>query len=315
MPPNCADMAGKRLLYLAIVVGCSIFYAAYGEWLSHLILAVVLALPWFSLLLSLPAIFCFQAVPAGPTLLEQGGSGELWLLGSCAFPMPPFRGKLRLTRPLSGETWYYQSQEDLRTDHCGAVTVTVEALRICDYLGLFSFPVRSRTAKTVLVRPRPMAVPVEQELQRQIARSWQPKFGGGYAENHELRQYRPGDCLNQVHWKLSAKTGDLIIREPMEPRQGLVLLTMNLRGSDEELDRKMGRFLWMGTWLLEQTVPFELRTLTGDGLLTFSVSSEAALKKTVDTLLCQKPVRNGDLRGRDFTAAWHYHIGGGADEA
>ncbi|MBR2633811.1 MAG: DUF58 domain-containing protein, partial [Lentisphaeria bacterium] len=45
--------------------------------------------------------------------------------------------------------------------------------------------------------------------------SGRPKPGGGYGENYEIRQYRPGDNLNQIHWKLSAKVGDLMLREPM----------------------------------------------------------------------------------------------------
>ena len=43
MLPNCADMAGKRLLYLTVLGGCFVFYIAYGQWLSWIILLTVLA--------------------------------------------------------------------------------------------------------------------------------------------------------------------------------------------------------------------------------------------------------------------------------
>lgn len=308
-------MAGRRLLYLAVLTLCGIFFIAYGQWLSWLILVAVLALPWFSLLISLPAMLRFHAAPSGPAFLEMGEAGELWLMGSCAFPMPPFRGRLRLKRMLSGESWFYQEPGDLLTNHCGGITVTVESAKICDYLGLFSFPVRSRETKTVLIRPRPVKMELQQDLHRYVARSWKPKSGGGYAENHELRLYRPGDSLNQVHWKLSAKTGNLILREAMEPQRGLVLLTMNLRGSGEELNRKLGRFLWLGNHLLEQDIRFETRVLTGAGILTFSIGTEDDLKKAVDTLLCSSAAAEGDLRSKEFAASWHCHIGGGPDEA
>lgn len=308
-------MAGRRLLYLAVLAICVVFYIAYGQWLSFLILVTVLVLPWFSLLLSLPAMVRFQATPSGPAILEMGGEGELWLLGSCPFPMPPFRGRLKLTQHITGKSWYYQDREDLPTRHCGGISVTAESVRICDYLGLFSFPVKSRDSKTILIRPRPVKMDLEQEVGRYIAQSWKPKFGGGYAENHELRLYRPGDSLNQVHWKLSAKTGSLILREPMEPQRGLVLLTMNLRGTPEETDRKFGRLLWLGSHLLEQGVRFELRVLTAEGILTFSIVGEAELHKALDTLLCQKAAPEGDLRDREFSASWRHHIGGEADEA
>lgn len=303
------------MLYLAALGFCIVFCIAYGQWLSWLILTVVAALPWFSLLLSLPAMLRFRICPAGPPVLAPGESGELWLLGSCGLPMPPFRGKLKLRHLISGKSWYYQEKEDLDTAHCGGIAVTAESVKICDYLGLFSFPVRCRETKTILIRPRPVPMTADPALDRSIALAWQPKPGGGYGENHELRPYRPGDSLNQLHWKLSAKTGSLIIREPMEPRRGLVLLTLNLRGTPEEIDRMLGRLLWLGEYLLDRQVRFQLHALTGEGLLTFSISTEPELKKALDTLLCRSAAETGDLRSREYTASWHCHIGGEPDEA
>lgn len=303
------------MLYLAILAGCGVFYAAYGEWLACFLLMLALLLPWFSLVVSIPAMIRFRCESAGPDFLEPGSRGELWLLGTCSLPMPPFRGRLRLRHCMTGETWLYQGPEDLPTDHCGGFTVTVEALRICDYLGLFSFPVRSRSVKTILVRPAPVKVGIRQSLQRYTARAWRPKPGGGFGENHELRLYRPGDSLNQIHWKLSAKTGDLILRQPMVPVEGLVLLTLNLRGTPEALDRKLGRLLWLGGHLLEEQIRFELRCLTGEGILTFPIGDTQALQAALDTLLCTGTAQEGDLRERAYAASWQYHIGGDDHEA
>ena len=303
-------MTGRRLIYLAIAGFCFLFYIAYGQWLSWLVLVAVLAAPWFSLLLSLPAMVRFRAAPSGPNVLRPGEDAELWLMGSCPWPMPPFRGRLRLQRAITGESWFYHEKEDLPTGHCGGITVTAEGVRICDYLGLFAFPVPGKPQKTILIRPRPVKLEITRDLQSCIARSWKPKPGGGYAENHEIRQYRPGDGINQIHWKLTAKTGSLMIREPMEPQRDLVLLTMHLRGTAQQLDRKLGRLLWLGTWLTEQAIPFRLQVLTGDGLLTFRVESEVQLQKAVDDLLCRRAAPEGPLPEPAVSASWHCHIGG-----
>lgn len=308
-------MAIRRLWYLILLLGCGIFYLAYGEWFSFLTLVCALGLPWLSLAVSLPAILRFRASAAGADALTMGGEGDLWLLGTCAYPMPPFRGKLRLRRCITGEQWRYKSRSGLPTDHCGGITVTAEKVRVCDYLGLFAIPVRHPDSKTVLIRPVPVPVPEPPDLQRYIARAWKPKPGGGFAENHELRLYRPGDRLNQVHWKLSAKTGKLILREPMEPIRGLVLLTMTLRGTPEELDRKFGRLLWLGRFLLDQGVSFEIRALTAEGVLAFPAASRENLDRAVDRLLCTGAAPSGSIRDRAFAASWQYHIGGEPDEA
>ena len=306
-------MAARRFVYGAAVLGSLTFYIAYSQWLSWIVLLAVLGLPWLSLLLSLPAIWDTHAAPSGPAALTMGADGSLSLSGSSRFPMPPFRGKLRLECCLTGEFRRYKSGCVVPTAHCGGFTATVEKARICDYLGLFAFPVRRVQAHTVLVRPDPVRLPEPPDLQRYIARSWNPKFGGGYAENHELRLYRPGDSLNQVHWKLTAKTGKLILREPMEPERGLLLLTMNLRGDPEVLDRKFGRLLYLGRHLLEQNIQFELRVLTADGIRAFPVEEERQLDRAIDTLLCAR-VCPGDIREQNYRASWKYHIGGEPDE-
>ena len=152
------------------------------------------------------------------------------------------------------------------------------------------------------------------ELETFLAKSWRPKFGGGYAENHELRLYRPGDNLNQVHWKLTAKTGKWMLREPMEPQRGLVLLTMELRGTPEELDRKLGRLLWLGNHLLEKNISFRLRVLTGQGLEDREIASAQQLLEQLDALLCSPAAAEGSLPDPAAPASWHYHIGGEPDE-
>lgn len=308
-------MAGRVFLYLTALALCGVFYIVYGEWLSWLVLVTVGMLPWLSLLLSLPAITRFRATPSGPTAVQTGEECALWLLGSSSYPMPPFRGNLRLTNLMTEESWRYRDHRGLPTRLCGGFRVTAEQVRVCDYLGLFAFPVRKKEAVTILVRPKPLEVPAPGDLQRYIAHSWKPKFGGGYAENHEHRLYRPGDSLNQVHWKLSAKTGDLILREPMEPRRGLVLLTLNLRGKPEELDRKLGRLLWLGGYILQEGLTFELRALTGEGIRSFPIGDEAALAKAADTLLCTPLAPEGDIREQTLQASWQYHLGGAPDES
>ena len=93
-----------------------------------------------------------------------------------------------------------------------------------------------------------------------------------------------------------------------------MLLTLNHRGTGEEIDRKLGRLMWLGRHLTDQGIRFELRALTGEGILTFSIANEQDLQKTVDTLLCCRTAVEGDLRSREYAASWHCHIGGEPDE-
>ncbi|MBQ3503302.1 MAG: DUF58 domain-containing protein [Oscillospiraceae bacterium] len=307
-------MAAAWLGYLAALLLCGIFYIAYGEWFSFLALTLVAGLPWLSLVLSLPAMLTFRIGLEGAQALQQGTPGQLWLQGSCALPMPRFWGGIRLKGYWEDKGSPYDPKKGLPTAHCGGYAATGEKVRIYDYLGLFFLPVRCREPRIVKIRPNPVPIRQLPELETFLARSWRPKFGGGYAENHELRLYRPGDNLNQVHWKLTAKTGKWMLREPMEPQRGLVLLTMELRGTPVELDRKLGRLLWLGNHLLEKNIAFRLRVLTGQGLEDRDIGSPEQLLGELDALLCSPLASEGTVK-EGTAASWQYHIGGEPDEA
>ena len=305
-------MTGRRVLYLGALAGCLVFYFCYQQWLSWLLLLAVLILPWLSLLLSLPAMIQFRAEIEIPGHARRGDEIHASLWGLSHLPQPHFLGKLWREDLLTGEKVRHHDGNPLPTARCGGIRLDVQKLRICDYLGLFSLPVRTPVAKTMIVRPEPIPMTEMPDLTHNIPRAWRPKHGGGFAENHELRLYRPGDSLNQVHWKLTAKTGNLILREPMEPIRERLVLTMDLAG---DIDRKCGQLLWLSRNLLEQQLPHEIRCLTADGVIIHDVTNENELISAMDDLLCHPMTPGGTLRDRVTGAVWQYHIGGDADEA
>ena len=292
-----------------------VFYLNYREWLSWLLLVGLLGLPWLSLLVSLGPILTVQVHADAPAFVPLGGKGTVKLQAAASLAVPRFGGRIRLTRLTTGEQWKLKNSGELPTDHCGAILAQPEKLWVCDFLGLFRFRVRNSKACRVLVRPREMPMKEAPDLSRYLERSWRPKPGGGFAENHEMRLYRPGDNLNQVHWKLTAKTGKLTIREPMEPIRGLVLLTLDIRGTAQELDRKFGRLLWLGRRLCEMNIPFEVRALAREGLLSYPVKNPEELDGAIDKLLCAGPAAEGSVLDQAFAASWHRHLGGEPDEA
>ena len=165
----------------------------------------------------------------------------------------------------------------------------------------------------MVVEPKPVPIPHSEEADADAAFAWKPK-NGGFSENHELRLYAPGDNLRQIHWKLSAKTGKLIIREPMEPDPGRVLVSLVLKGEGDELERLLGRTLWLGRRLIEQQIPFELLSRTGDGIRRARVNNLQALDVAMEELLSSTTVKD-ELPALPAEAFTHqYILGGEPDE-
>ena len=199
------------------------------------------------------------------------------------------------------------------TEHCGKMTISMPRTVVYDYLGLFARRLQSQVSCSVLILPKP----VPGELPRCGSRNdsgWKPKPGGGLAENHELRLFRPGDELRNVHWKMSAKTGKLIYREAMEQAKKGYVLTMRLSGSPEQLDQKLGQLLWSCRALLGQKLPHEVRCMTGKGVYAFPVTNEDSLQEGLCGLLAMPCANDGGVPSAEG-AFWQLHIGGDGHEA
>ncbi len=306
-------MIKRWILYLLTLLGAILFWVAHQGHLSWLLLVVIAALPLLSLLLSLLPILLVRPSLQLPDALVQGQNAMLQLSVRSGFPLPPYHCQWTLTHSLTGEKMRLRPGDILPTTHCGLLTCHCRGFFVEDYLGLFRFRRYRIPQQTLLIRPIPVEVPVPKTLDRLLSTSWQPKPSGGFAENHDLRLYRPGDSLNQIHWKLTAKTGKLMIREPLIPRHGRIVLSVHLQGTPEQMDSHLGKLLYLGDHLLVKNLAFEIHAMTGSGPMHFPVADSTMLVTAVDALLACSPLKDAAPH-HGSSAVWHYHIGGDADE-
>ncbi len=104
---------------------------------------------------------------------------------------------------------------DISFDYCGIYYIKAEEIRVYDMLGLVCVTLPPVEAHAV-VMPNLFDVKVTDEklaLNRQEEDKNDPTKGFDVSEIKELREYRDGDKLSQVHWKLSTKSEDLIVKE------------------------------------------------------------------------------------------------------
>lgn len=306
-------MIRRWLIYLTAVALCLVFYFAYLQWFAWLLLVGVLCLPAVGLLLSLPAMLTARVLVYSSLPVALGSWETVQLKVRCKLPAPPIRGRIQITRTVTGEKWTMKSGSWLPTNGCGDLVCRPIRIKVYDYLGLFFIPTKRKVGLVIPIAPKPEPIKHLPDVERILAQAWKPKPGGGFAENHELRLYRPGDSLNQIHWKMSAKTGKYIIREPMIPQNSRIVLTMEIRGTASELNTKFGRLLWLGQYLLEKELSHEWSALTGNGQRNFFISDQYSLEDALKKLLAEPPAEKA-ASWPNLHAGWHYRIGGGPDE-
>ena len=300
-------MLRRWLLYLVALAGCTVFLLAYQQRYAWVILIAVLCLPVLGLIVSLPIMLTTKLRLTLPSHCTVGESvvvsGEIY----APFGKPLLRWYLPVGRERKA------AGDRLPTEHCGVLVCKPVKMRIFDCLGLFFWIPRKQKAHRLFIRPMPLPISDFVKLEQQLTLVWQPKYGGGLADNHEIRPYRSGDSLNQIHWKLSAKTGSYVIREAMEPLNSQAILALSLGGTPEEMDRKMGRLLWLGNRLLEQNFRFCIRARSGKEILQIQPDSPETLVVALDQLLAAPPVAP-DAPKDDFCSPRLYTIGGEPDE-
>ena len=307
-------MWSRRILYLASLLFCLVFYVFYKEWMAWILLLSVAGLPWLSLLMSLPAMLTVKAQLRCPRSVRMGVPARTGLKLECKFPQPPVSCKIRLHHSLTDAVFVGQPGELIPTDHCGVMSISYDRLQIYDYLCLFRRNLKRPDKTEVYIEPKPIPTREALHFSGKSVSLWRPKPGGGFSENHDLRPYRPGDELRQIHWKISAKVGDLIYREALEPAQKQVVLTLTLSGTPEELDRKLGRVQGISIQLLSHGTPHIIYCRTASGTLTLEVNDRKTQEQAIRTLLTGKPTEGeADMTIQD--ALWQCRIGGGPDEA
>lgn len=72
----------------------------------------------------------------------------------------------------------------------------------------------------------------------------------GAEEPGEVRQYQPGDPLNRMHWKLSAKQDELLVRKEGMQQESQEKEATTFRLSDQEMRRRRKRWIPLASLVL-----------------------------------------------------------------
>ena len=104
------------------------------------------------------------------------------------------------------------------SDYCGRLTVKIDKIRIYDYLGICSLSKRPGKSVPVAVLPDrkefgDLVVSENYAVYSECDIAAASRPGDDPSEILEIREYLPGDRLNRIHWKRSAMTDGLFVKE------------------------------------------------------------------------------------------------------
>ena len=132
---------------------------------------------------------------------------------------------------------------EFEAEMCGSINVCVKRIRIYDFLGILCVSRKCEGSASVKVMPEFQLMPLEitrstREYQADADVYSGERKGDDPSEVYQVREYHIRDSLKDIHWKLSAREGELMIKERGFPLGCVVLIWFE---ADEAKSRKRGQ--------------------------------------------------------------------------
>lgn len=254
----------RLVLWALLVAAAWLFQVYYNAWPGPWILACAAVLPPVLFLLSLPSMLGLHIQLEGPGRVVRGTKAEYTLRFTNKRLLPVHAVRLQLelrnryTENVTHQSYLLRSLAAARitlplpTEECGVLSCRIVHCELQDMLGLFVVRRSFDTEFICAVLPEAQKASVNLDAALDAVRVLKPKYGGGYAEEHDLRDYRPGDLPNSIHWKLSSKTDRLIVREALTVENCDVFLVLEQPGAHDE---GLGVLRWLSAELLRREEP------------------------------------------------------------
>lgn len=244
----------RWLIYLVFVSFMAYESIIYKDVVVSLLFVSSVILPVISLIiLSIERSKIKITMNVPVPVAEKGDQIQMQVNIKRGLPLPVGQIDLQ-TRCISGFT-NQQKEEQLVVDHngsvnnkiiydiygyhCGKVKIAIDSVRMKDIFGIFSLNKKINLTKEITFLPKIYETMVEvSEGVRHFAGETEedePEAAGSdHSQIYQIRPYRPGDRLQTIHWKLTARNGELFVREAGEPICLAVGIFMDLYAAFED---------------------------------------------------------------------------------
>ena len=227
------------LLWFLLLAAASVFT---GAWVYAILLLLSgLALAGFLIL----SIFCGKNLSIDlklPKAAEQNGiwKGRLTLTNHSVLPVFLGKGTLLWENEFTGEKGEMPIAFSLggkgkqvieiqgRSQWCGCIRFALNSWKSFDFFGICSRKRKTELCSCTVVMPekqkQDFSFLTKEGFDMESFRYSGSRPGDDPGETFDIREYREGDSIRQIHWKLTGKMDRLIIREKSFPVDDTVLI-------------------------------------------------------------------------------------------
>ena len=246
-------MTGRKAVYLILMASTAYIGLMYDGPVPGILLGFEISL-WFLLFAStfyLKRNITLSADPASDGVVESGEKARQMIRFHNRGRLPVTSADLVITvqNRLDEEEEEYRMNircaagSSVRvpftfsSTYCGVVRLVVEEAGIHDYLGLFTRRKKLNFVRDTVIMPHlyelQTVITEDSQVWDEDAEEYDKHHAGDDpSEIYQMREYRQGDKLSRVNWKMSARVDALMVKELSRPISNAVALFLDLRYQD-----------------------------------------------------------------------------------
>jgi hypothetical protein len=238
-------MRKSRVLYICLFMSALTFSYFHGGKIPYVLLYTVLMLPLVSLIYSIVILVRFKyGQELDKKFVAKGDKVNfIFSINNEDFFIYPymavsfygaktiFENQFQVRKfsllPFSSRNYAFELQCNYR----GSYEIGINSIEIEDFFGLFKFRYNIFEPKNVTVYPRIVRLEnfrLKTDFMSE-AHSLLSSTDEDMTTVSDIRKYEYGDGLKRVHWKLTAKTGEIMVKKFQSTSQTNVLMLLDLQ--------------------------------------------------------------------------------------
>ena len=188
----------------------------------------------------------------------------------------------------------------IKSRYAGRVEVVIEEFKVYDFLHIFYLTGCAGKGAEVLVWPSFSEGDETDEIYDCVEgfpkENESRKRGTDYNPDYEIREYIPGDELKSIHWKLSAKKDQMMVRERLASGRERINVLLPLGGDRSENDGLIESLYVLCRLLLVKEYPIQLYWQgKGGGLCGYFMMEQGELENALGEILSTDGMRDSGV--------------------
>lgn len=275
----------NRILYLSLLIITFTFVYYYGGKVPNMFFYTVLVLPIVSFTYMLIGYFMLKYEQSlDNDLIFKGDKVTLTVnITNRSFFILPYisisflndKGGVIQKHKINNISLQPFSKREISIDYIykyrGDFKLGVSTIEVQDFLGIFKVILKNKTPLYITVYPQIIDID-EFYLSSGYLSDNVSSIGGGKEDIstiEEINKYNYGDSLRKIHWKLTAKTNELMIREYEKVGSRSAILILDLQSDNFEVEKNAA----IEDKLLETTI----------AILRYCIYNDAEVKLIYDS--------------------------------